>query len=181
MDRGAGDAQVLLIGIAPSGAAVSQGKAFAGNSRARLLTWFADAGFAMTDEQLSASIYMTSLVKCGAAPDSASTRRRMWARCDHFLWRQLEIVRPKLIVSLGQEPLEMATQQRGSMEELVGRVWPIEDLFEGQLFRPNCPGSIWLAMPHPSGLSRVMNKPLVREAAIRALRRSLDAVNFQIQ
>jgi uracil-DNA glycosylase family 4 len=178
MDRGSGGAGIMAIGIAPGRAAVGSGLAFAGNSISRLIQWFTAAGFPMTEQQCRAAIYFTSLNKCGVTPDTAANRRSLWARCNAFLWRQIECLKPQLVLILGQEPGAMILRSVGNYASVVGRSWTTSEIFREELFPATTWETRWLLLPHPSGLSRTMNDPATRERVLAALRAHLLAINF---
>ena len=169
----------MTIGIAPGRVAISSGKAFAGNSITRMLRWFSEAGFEMTEPQFRRALYFTSLIKCGAVPDTRNNRTALWGRCSSFLWRQIHLVRPELILLLGQEPLAMILSSRRVLaKDTVGTCWTTEELFVSELFPPIEWTTNWLSMPHPSGLSRTMNDSHTHRRVIEALRLNLLKIGF---
>src|SRR5690348_9023849 len=70
MERGAANSAVMAVGIAPGQSAINAKRAFAGNSISRLLNWFSEAGFSLTEEQFRTQVYLTSFNKCAAIPDT---------------------------------------------------------------------------------------------------------------
>lgn len=179
MRRGGTGARIFAIGQAPGAAAMREELAFAGYSIARLLKWFADAGFVVPEDRFRSEVYLTSIVKCSVRPDTRRERFDLWAECHPFLWRQLEIVEPALVLILGAEPLIAIFQDRGiKLEALVGSVRTTSDIFAGQLFPPITFETKWLVLPHPSGLSRTMNDSQIYARAIEALRSSLMSIGF---
>jgi uracil-DNA glycosylase family 4 len=172
-------ASVMVIGIAPSAAARKAQKAFAGNSFNRLSKWFAAAGFPSTESQLRRAIYLTSLNKCGVIPDTEINRRKLWTRCQQFLWRQIEVIRPDLILLLGKEPVAMIIRDRNlRLKEILGKSWSTGELFGQELLPPTTVPTTWLVLPHPSGLSRTMNDEAVHKQVISSLRKHLNQISF---
>lgn len=164
----------MAIGIAPGSAALAANKAFAGNSLQRLKRWFERAGFPLTEEQLRASIYLTSLNKCSVTPDNAANRLELWKRCQRFLWRQLALIEPRLVLLLGREPAGLLTKQRQRpLEDFVGTTYSTEQIFGNELFPPVAVSASWLVLPHPSGMSRLMNDPAIAHKVIASLRLAL--------
>jgi uracil-DNA glycosylase family 4 len=181
IERGCEDASVMAIGVAPGRAAQDAQKAFAGNSFSRMSKWFAVAGFPSDENQLRRSLYLTSLNKCAAVPDTYIARRRLWTRCQDFLWRQIETVRPRLILLLGLEPAAIVLDRRDlRLEDIVGQSWTTEQLFGLVLFPRTQVAATWLSLPHPSGLSRTMNDPALADRVIMQLRRHLEAISFRL-
>lgn len=177
--RGNGRALVMAVGIAPGRAAMTRGKAFAGGSFSRLRSWFAQAGFEMSEDALRGSIYLTSLIKCSAEPDEAAQRLALWRNCHRFLWRQIELVQPSLVLLLGAEPLSVLTDDRvGPISKVVGSTWTTLELFGPELI-PRAPEQVvWMALPHPSGLSRLMNDPGICARVVASLHTSLVRIGF---
>lgn len=180
MKRGAPTSTVMAVGIAPGQSAINAKKAFAGNSLSRLLSWFNSAGYSLTEEQFRDRVYLTSLNKCAADPDSQANRKRLWRRCAPFLWRQIDLIKPRLILVLGREPAEILLRQGGDKwDAVLGSRMTTGQLFSNDLFPPIAIETEWLFMPHPSGLSRTMNDPDVSAMIINSLSRSLDKIEFQ--
>jgi DNA polymerase len=179
--RGGLGASVMAVGIAPSVAARQAKKALAGNSFNRLLRWFAAAGFPATEDQLRDAVYLTSLNKCAVLPDTESNRRGLWKSCQQFLWRQIDIVRPKLILLLGKEPAAMVlADPHIRLGAVAGRSWTTRELFVEELFPPTGVSATWLILPHPSGLSRLMNDDATSGRIIAALHEHLGRIGFEV-
>ncbi|WP_346287020.1 uracil-DNA glycosylase family protein [Zoogloea sp.] len=179
MRRGSAGSVVMAVGVAPGQSAINAGKAFAGNSLSRLLSWFCCAGYPLSEEQFRDSVYLTSLNKCAAIPDTLANRKRLWRMCSHFLWRQIEIIRPRLILVLGKEPADILLKQEGGdWNQVLGRTLTTSQLFQDDLFPPVAIETNWLFMPHPSGLSRTMNDSSVSKMVIESLGVELKRVGF---
>jgi uracil-DNA glycosylase family 4 len=180
INRGNPTARIMGIGIAPGNSAASQGLAFAGNSFTKIRSWFASAGYEMSEGDLRARLYLTSLNKCIVSPDNSTKRAILWNTCNEFLWTQIELVNPSLILLFGSEVAEKLSN-RGSLQEYpaVGSALPISDLFIGELFPPVTVDARLLFMPHPSGLSRTMNDRETRSRVLAALKTELDGIRFQ--
>lgn len=179
IERGNISAKVVLIGIAPGQSASHHGQAFAGNSFTRLTSWFGDVGYRYDPVELREKLYMTSLNKCGANPDSPSNRGKLWSNCQRFLGRQLDIIRPSLVVLLGQESASrvLTAITCNPYAEVVGSVFQTEDVFD-DLFPLTAINARWLLAPHPSGLSRILNDPEIRTRFLRSLGDELRNVRF---
>lgn len=179
MQRGAPTSTVMAVGIAPGQSAINAKKAFAGNSLSRLLSWFDSAGYSLTEEQFRDRVYLTSLNKCAADPDSQANRKRLWRRCAPFLWRQIDLIKPRLILVLGREPAEILLRQEGGgWDAVLGSRLTTGQLFRNDLFPPIVIETEWLFMPHPSGLSRTMNDPDVSAMIINSLSAALEKIDF---
>jgi uracil-DNA glycosylase family 4 len=179
--RGNAIASVLAIGIAPSAASQRLGLAFAGASFRRLSEWFKQAGFDSTEAQLRSALYLTSLAKCAASPDTATLRRQLWNNCGTFLWRQIALVQPRLILLLGAEPTHaILGKSAQAFRDVIGQGFSTEEVFASELFKPVGRDCRWLVMPHPSGLSRLPNDRDRMAKVIAALRHELAAIGFRV-
>ena len=176
-ERGRVGAPVMTIGIGPGAAVMRTGKAFAGNSFARLRSWFEEAGFPSSAAALRGALYQTSLNKCVAVPDAELCRARLWRNCSGFLWRQIDIVQPRLVLVLGAEAVVSLFQR--PFGAVVGECRSTAHLYENDLFPSTLVEAQWLALPHPSGLSRSMNNAGVRRRVIQALQAELTSIVFQ--
>lgn len=180
MNRGASQAMVMVIGLAPGQAAIKAEKAFAGNSMTRLLKWFSMAGMELSEAEFRASTYLTSLNKCAVSPDTEANRRKLWGRCDSFLSQQIDLVQPRLILVLGKEAANLLARDKISdWQNILGTCWSTGQLFEGNLFPPTRTTPLWLFMPHPSGLSRTMNDEANSAKVIGSLHSALNNIGFK--
>src|SRR5207237_3144443 len=119
--EGDADAKIFFIGEGPGENEDLQGRPFVGRAGEQLNKWIAAMGLRRED------VYIANIVKCRPpgnrvpAPDEVAT-------CTPFLQRQLEIIRPKVIVTLGLPALKYMTgdaklsmsRSRGQWRELRG-------------------------------------------------------------
>lgn len=163
-------ARVMVVGQAPGMASAQSGRPFGGPGGRTLFRWLAEAGW--DEETFRATHYFTAVTKCfpGRLPDGrgdrlpGATEREL---CRPFLERELALIRPALVITLGRVA---AAWFLGNvrLEEVVGQVWR------------DAEGRRVLPLPHPSGRSRWLNDPANRErlrqalAALRQLRESLE-------
>lgn len=112
------DAKIFFIGEGPGENEDLQGRPFIGRAGDQLNKWIAAMGLGR--EQ----VFIGNIVKCRPpnnrvpAPDEVAT-------CTPYLQRQLEIVRPSVIVTLGLPSAQYMLQSRLSMGKLRGNwhVW----------------------------------------------------------
>lgn len=179
INRGDSGATVMAVGVSPSPSARKTRKAFAGNSFTRLSAWFSAAGFQATEEQLRRSVYLTSLAKCAVEPDTVACRRALWTRCRRFLWRQVDLIEPELVLLLGRESAAVILGDRSvRLDQVVGKSWTTTELFGEHLIPPTTISASWLVLPHPSGRSRTMNDPETVHRVVSSLRRHLEGIGF---
>jgi DNA polymerase len=107
-------APVIFIGEGPGVDEDTQGEPFVGAAGKRLNLWIVKLGLARKD------VYIGNIVKC-RPPGNRTPRPDEAATCLPFLKRQIEIIAPKLIVTLGGPALnyllgrnERITRVRGT-------------------------------------------------------------------
>jgi uracil-DNA glycosylase family 4 len=112
--EGSPDAKIFFIGEGPGENEDLQGRPFVGRAGEQLNKWIAAMG--LQREQ----VYIANIVKCRPpgnrepAPDEVAT-------CTPYLQRQLEIIRPQVIVTLGRPAAQHMLQTKISMGKLRGQ------------------------------------------------------------
>lgn len=114
------NARILLIGEAPGFHEDTQGKPFVGNSGKYLTELLAKAGLSRED------VFITNVVKHRPPGNRDPLPDEMLA-CSHFLEKQIEILNPDVIVTLGRFSLakyfpgQRISQIHGQPKEINGR------------------------------------------------------------
>jgi uracil-DNA glycosylase family 4 len=149
--------RLMIVGQAPGPSAGERPLPYTGATGRTLQRWLERAGF--PPEALHRDFYLTSLTKCfpgpatgtGAKGDRPPSAREI-ALCARHLDREVALVRPEIVVSLGRLAAERLdpTARRLPLTDLVGTLRPAERA--GHAFR-------LLPLPHPSGVSRWLNDP----------------------
>lgn len=113
---GEGDrrAAVMFIGEAPGRDEDAQGRPFVGRA-GQLLRKIIAAMKYREDE-----VYITNIVKC-RPPDNRVPLREEEEACAPYLVRQIELIRPRVIVTLGKTPTDYFAPGRESMTSRRGR------------------------------------------------------------
>ncbi len=113
---GEGDwaAELMFIGEAPGRDEDEQGRPFVGRAGQLLRKIIAAMTF-REDE-----VYITNVVKC-RPPENRVPHRDEAEACFPYLVRQIELIKPKVIVTLGKTPTEHFVFGRAGMGELRGR------------------------------------------------------------
>jgi uracil-DNA glycosylase family 4 len=109
------NARLVLIGEGPGATEDAQGKPFVGQA-GNLLNGILEAIEVPRD-----SVYITNIVKC-RPPQNRKPMPDEIAACIPYLHRQLEIIRPKVIVALGSTAAEAMLGVRKSLGELRNKV-----------------------------------------------------------
>jgi uracil-DNA glycosylase family 4 len=108
-------AQLFLVGEGPGATEDAQGRPFVGQA-GTLLNGILDAIEVPRD-----SVYITNIVKC-RPPQNRKPLPDEIAACIPYLHRQLEIIRPKVILTLGSTAAEAMLGVRKSLGELRNKV-----------------------------------------------------------
>ena len=166
----------MIVGQAPGPTAGKRPLPFSGPSGQTLQAWLERAGF--PPGALHRDFYLTSLTKCFPGPATSGGKgdrppsAKEIALCAGHLDREIALVRPEIVVSLGRMAAERLdpTARRLSLAELVGSVRPAERA--GHAFQ-------LIPLPHPSGVSRWLNDPAHRarlEVGLAALAREAGGI-----
>jgi uracil-DNA glycosylase family 4 len=112
---GEGDrsAELMFIGEAPGRDEDAQGRPFVGRAGQLLRKIIAAMKF-REDE-----VYITNMVKC-RPPDNRVPHREEEAACSPYLVRQIELIRPRVIVLLGKTPTDWFLPSRQGMTSRRG-------------------------------------------------------------
>ncbi len=150
--------RVMIVGQAPGHLSVERGLPFSGPGGRILQGWLVRAGFAPDD--FRERIFITALTRCDPGPHPHGTGDRKpspqeLALCRPYLERELELVRPRIILLVG----EMAITAFLGPHRLGDVV--------GTGVERN--GAHLLPLPHPSGVSRWLNDPAHQALLARGL------------
>lgn len=106
--------RVMLIGEAPGEQEDLKGKPFVGRSGRFFDELLARHGFARRD------VFITSSVKC-RPPGNRDPKRDEWSTCgDQWLWRQVDLVNPVLIVLMGKIAIRQSLGETGPLRTVHG-------------------------------------------------------------
>lgn len=162
---GPASARVMVVGQAPAKVETGQaGRPFGlrrGKRRSLLWAWLEQAGW--TEAEFRAGHYLSAITKCYPGPGQNGRGDRLptaaeRALCRPWLEQELAIVRPKIILPIGRVAIEWF------LPELKDQ--PLES-FVGQVFERA--GLAIVPLPHPSGVSRWLNRPENRARVAAAL------------
>ncbi len=118
-------AEIVFIGEAPGEVEAKTGRPFVGPAGRVLDELLASIDLKRED------VYITNVVK-DRPPDNRDPRMKEVRLYSPFLWRQLEIIQPKVIVPLGRHALEFVRRHfsgfpaEGSVSTLHGTAYPVE-------------------------------------------------------
>jgi len=113
---GSPDADLMFVGEAPGRDEDAQGYPFVGKA-GQLLTKIIEA-IDLTRDQ----VYIANVIKC-RPPENRNPEPDEVASCEPFLFRQLESVRPKVIVALGTFAVRALLKTYAPISRLRGTVY----------------------------------------------------------
>jgi DNA polymerase len=154
VDRGNPAAGLMAVGEGPGAEEDAAGRAFVGRSGKLLDRMMAAAGIDSERDVLIANV-----VKCrppGNRPPSADEA----AACLPYLRRQIELVRPRLVLLLG------ATAARHFHP---GRLAPMGEALGRHFENPDWPGITFVTLYHPAYILRDPRRRPMMEAHLRAI------------
>lgn len=162
--------RVMLVGQAPGKKELELDKLFSGPAGKRLFAWLNRAG--LEENVFRDNVYITAVMKCFPGPAPHGDRRPSLdelKNCASFLAQELKLIRPRLLIPVGQLAIQRFLGNR-PLSEVVGRKF--KKTIAGQRFTI-------IPLPHPSGASpwsfKKDNKPLL-EKAIQLIKK-----HFKIQ
>lgn len=157
---GPATARVMIVGQAPGVTEVTAQRPFNASSGRRLFQWLAEAGW--DEDEFRTTQYMTAVTKCypGKQPGANSKGDRVPSAaeqrlCAPFLERELEIVRPELVIPVGGLAIKRLIGP-GKLVDIIGRVYERN-------------GRNLVPLPHPSGASLWLNRPENRALVQQAI------------
>jgi uracil-DNA glycosylase family 4 len=128
--EGSTDTDLMFIGEAPGRDEDVQGRPFVGRA-GQLLTKIIQAmGFDRKD------VYITNIVKC-RPPNNREPNLEETERCKPYLFEQIGIIQPRVIVTLGNVPTHFFIPSRSGVTTLRGTFYPFEDILVMPTFHPS--------------------------------------------
>jgi uracil-DNA glycosylase len=151
-------APFFLVGQAPGPAEQKTRRPFSGRAGKELDRWMLRAGFRDAQE-FRRLTYIAALMRCFPGRNKQNTGDlrppgAAVANCAHWLDDELRLLRPKVLILVGQLAITRFLGA-GSLEDRVGKRF-------GE--RP-----VIVPLPHPSGQSRWLNLPANRDRLATAL------------
>ncbi|MCB1147444.1 MAG: uracil-DNA glycosylase [Leptospiraceae bacterium] len=115
------DARVMFIGEGPGRREDELGRPFVGRS-GELLTRIIENGMKLSRE----SVYIANIVKCRPTVDMAMQKDRApdqeeVAACSHFLQKQIELIQPEVIITLGGPSTKFILNSKEGITRLRGQ------------------------------------------------------------
>lgn len=121
--------ELMFIGEAPGRDEDLQGRPFVGRAGQLLTKIIAAMTFRRED------VYITNVVKC-RPPENRTPHREEIDACSSYLVRQIAMIRPRAIVTLGKTPTDFFIPSRLGMTALRGRFGEYEGIPVMPTFHP---------------------------------------------
>ena len=109
MGHGNTKAEIMFVGEAPGASEDKSGLPFQGRAGQLLTRILKEHGIKRED------VYITNAVKC-RPPDNATPTKKQIQACHEYLIAEIEAVKPKVIVTLGNTPLQAVLKKSGIMK-----------------------------------------------------------------
>lgn len=109
------NADIMIVGEAPGADEDEQGLPFVGRA-GQLLTKILEAISLPREE-----VYICNILKC-RPPNNRKPLAGETDQCEPYLWKQIEIVKPKLILALGLTAANTLLKNKESMTNLRGKL-----------------------------------------------------------
>jgi len=114
------DARLMFVGESPGVEENISGRPFSGHRAGEIF----DRMIASMGLQRE-SIYVTNVVKC-MPPGGRSPTIEEAGACHGWLEQQIRIVKPRVVITLGNVPTQMLLQVEVGISRIRGQVWPLE-------------------------------------------------------
>ena len=121
---GSREARWMFVGEAPGAEEDAQGEPFVGQAGRLLDNMLAAAGLGRARDGASLhqeAVYIGNVIKC-RPPGNRNPEADEVARCTPFLLRQIELLRPRILVAMGRFAAQTLLQNEGSIGSLRGRI-----------------------------------------------------------
>jgi len=138
--------KVLLVGQAPGDKEPVFGRPFAWTAGKTLFKWFEESSN-LTEADFRGGIYMAAVCRCfpgkkETGGDRVPSRDEI-ANCRNWLDKEIEILRPELVIPVGKLAIEQFLPN-GRLDQVIGKVFRAR--YRGHSFDI-------IPLPHPSGAS----------------------------
>ena len=128
--EGSGSPLVLMVGEGPGAEEDRTGRPFVGPAGRYLDRWLAAVVLGNDPESTlsrDTNTYITNVVKC-RPPGNRDPLPEEIQTCLPYLERQVELLKPKAILTLGRVALHTLAQTSGSLGSLRGRLYSYKDI-----------------------------------------------------
>lgn len=114
-------ASLMIIGAAPNEEDEQQGEPFAGQAGKLLTAMLKAMGYQKSD------VYISNLVKCRTSDNQDPSIDEV-AACESYLIRQIQLIKPDLILALGSITAQRLLKSKSTMSRLRGQLHYIDGI-----------------------------------------------------
>lgn len=114
-------AQWMIVGEAPGEQEDRQGEPFVGKSGQLLDNMLRAIGLTRGPDEPARQVYIANTLKC-RPPGNRNPEPQELAQCEPFLIRQIELVRPRIILAMGRFAVQSLLRSHEPIGRLRGRV-----------------------------------------------------------
>jgi uracil-DNA glycosylase family 4 len=111
----------MIIGEAPGEQEDKQGEPFVGRAGQLLDRMLAAIDLTRSEESASKQVFIANVLKC-RPPANRNPQPQEVAQCEPFLMRQIELVKPKVIVAMGRFAVQSLLKSAEPIGRLRGKV-----------------------------------------------------------
>lgn len=139
------DSKYILVSEAPGKESVTEGKYWIGAGGKILRSCLED-----TKKELEDIFYLTDIVKCWPNDnrENRTPTESEIINCSSYLKREIDILKPKLVLSFGKKSSEFLLNQEINMKDSHGNTYKYNDT------------TSILVLYHPSGIDRFMKRDI---------------------
>jgi uracil-DNA glycosylase len=141
------ESRIFLIGQAPGPREGALGRPFAWTAGRTMFGWF-NRALGVTEDSFRRRVYLAAVLRCFPGKASGGGDRKPdkqeIERCRTFLRREIEILKPALVIPVGSLAIEQVLGRNVALAEVVGRQERVT--YHGREVDVIC-------LPHPSGAS----------------------------
>jgi uracil-DNA glycosylase family 4 len=128
--EGSTDTDLMFIGEAPGRDEDLQGRPFVGRAGQLLTKIIRAMNYRRED------VYITNIVKC-RPPNNREPDREEIDECKAYLFEQMAMIQPRVIVTLGNVPTHFFIPSKSGVTSLRGTFHPFEDILVMPTFHPS--------------------------------------------
>ncbi|WP_128000000.1 uracil-DNA glycosylase [Piscinibacter defluvii] len=114
-------ARWMIVGEAPGEQEDRQGEPFVGKSGQLLDNMLRAIGLTRSPDEPSRQVYIANTLKC-RPPGNRNPEPEELAQCEPFLIRQIELIRPRIILAMGRFAVQSLLRSHEPIGRLRGRV-----------------------------------------------------------
>jgi DNA polymerase len=156
---GAANAKVVFIGEGPGAEEDRKGEPFVGRAGALLNQMLTEIEWQRED------VYICNMVKC-RPPNNRDPLPEEIAMCEPYLYEQLRLIQPKMLVALGRISAQALLKMTAPLKSLRGRIHYVRGV------------PMWVTY-HPAALLRNQNLMPEANRDFQTLKRMIESGDFE--